>query len=255
MIKLEHASEMSLVGNKAYGLYGLIKCGFNVPEGFVIPYFAKKEEIEKFVNKNCDSQDLYAVRSSSNLEDSGEYSFAGLFETKLGVNKKDLTKTILEIMSSHSERLAEFCKLSKKDPSQIKISVIVQRMVNSDVSGVCFTLNPVNKNKDEIIIEAGLGLGEFVVQNEITPDFYRVGKGDLEILEKRVFAQHKKLVLESPPKQAPIFVYNQKLPDEKIQELAEAAKRIEACMGFPSDIEWTIENNNLYILQARPICF
>lgn len=251
MIPLNKAHDKEEVGNKAYSLYELAKIGMPVPDGFVIPHNAQKKDIVEYLRKHAKNT-LYAVRSSSNLEDASNHSFAGLFKTELCVSKKDLLKAILDVRNVNDlTRLHEFCNEAgiKTAP---KVSVLVQEMVPSETSGICFTRNPVSKNKQEIVIEAAKGLGEFVVGSEVTPDMYRVGKNG-KIREKKIATQHKQLTLGKPMITERILNYSQKLSDELIHELAELALKIENHMGYFADIEWAVSKNKLYILQSRPI--
>jgi len=251
IVSLTKAEDVSLVGNKAFSLFNLMKGGFDVPSGFVISPSEAENEIKEYIEKCCDENKVYAVRSSSNLEDTKNYSYAGLFETFLGVKKKDLLEKIERVRDvSKDRKLLEFCKVSKKSLSDIQIAVIVQEMIDAEVAGVCFTKNPVSE-KNEIIIEAGIGLGELVVQGEINPDLYQVSKKNFKILKKRVFAQHVKLDLREG--KVPIFSYKQKLSDKRISELAKIAKKVSDSVGFECDIEWALESKCLYLLQVRPI--
>ena len=148
-VPLSKAADVHIVGNKAQSLYLLIKLGLPVPSGFVVPYDIQDEgKIKAAVEKYCKADKLYAIRSSSNLEDSKEYTYAGLFETHLGVSKSEVLQKVKDIQNvTKNKRLKEFCKISKKKSSDIKISVLVQEMLHADVSGICFTINPVTKNK------------------------------------------------------------------------------------------------------------
>lgn len=251
MIPLNKAHDKEQVGNKAFALYELAKIGMPIPDGFVIPHNAQKKEIVDYVNKHAKNM-LYAVRSSSNLEDASNHSFAGLFKTELCISKQNLIKAILEVRNvSDLTRLHEFCNEAGIQTTP-KVSVLVQEMVPSETSGICFTFNPISKNKKEIMIEAAKGLGEFVVGSEVTPDMYLVGK-DLKMREKKISTQHKKLMLGNPMKVERILDYSQKLSDEHIRELAQYAVKIERHMKYFADIEWAVSKNKVYILQSRPI--
>jgi pyruvate,water dikinase len=139
----------------------------------------------------------------------------------------------------------------------------VQRMVQSEVSGVVFTVEPMNNDDSKIVIEAIYGLGEPVVSGALTPDMYTVDKERVMILDKSIVKQEWQLVRsqaggnhEEGNIQAPIAVSDQakqKLPDKDIIALAKIAKTIEGLYQFPQDIEWAKEEGKLYIVQTRPV--
>lgn len=256
IIKLEDATNPKIVGNKASSLSALMNLGLRVPSGFVVSFDEKnKSEVAKFIGKACDEKMLYAVRSSSKLEDSSEHSYAGLFDTFLGVQKRDLLKKIYRVMdTSKNKKIKEFCKRIDKKITDIKVSVIVQKLIDAEVSGICFTKNPVTGNRKQIIIEAGLGLGEYVVGNEITPDRYVVNREKFKIESKKIAAQHRMLTLnKNNVVEIPVFSIEQKMKDKKIVDLARISQKIEEEFKTPVDIEWCVSNDKLYILQSRPI--
>ncbi|MBR3409964.1 MAG: phosphoenolpyruvate synthase, partial [Candidatus Methanomethylophilaceae archaeon] len=141
--------------------------------------------------------------------------------------------------------------------SEVKLAVVVQRMVNSEFSGIMFTKNP-NNGADEIIIEAGYGLGEAIVGGEVTPDTYVVDKAKRDIKKKIVSTQTWKyirgpkggVVKENMPED---MVKAQKIPDKRVSEIAEVGRQIEIHYDKPMDMEWCVENDKVYIVQARPI--
>lgn len=257
IIELEQATNKSLAGNKAVQLAKLLKSIKNIPKGFVVPHNENNHQvIINYIKKNCSSRKLYAVRSSSNVEDSGDYSFAGMFDTFLGVRKEELLQKILEVKKSSSSSRINALKEKIGLDKEVQVSVLVQEMVNSQVSGICFTANPTTGKTNEIFIEAGIGLGEFVVSNEITPDSYIVNKKSNSIKKKTISSQHKALFLDKPPIEKAILVHTQKISNDLILRLCKEAKTIEEKLGFVADIEWAVnEKGELLILQARPITF
>jgi pyruvate,water dikinase len=132
-------------------------------------------------------------------------------------------------------------------------------MVQSEVSGVMFTLDPLTSDESRIVIEAAYGLGEVVVSGAVNPDLYTVDKEKLTILEKKIFSQGWKLILSSSGKgtlreDIPAELRKtQKLPDQDIISLAKLGKKIGEHYHFPQDIEWAKEKGSLYIVQARPV--
>ncbi len=200
---------------------------------------------------------VFAVRSSSPEEDLEGSSFAGMYETYLGTTQNALEQTIARAYSS----MLDFRVMEYKAQQQIKledscISVIIQKQIASDISGVGFSLNPMNNCFDEAVINASFGLGEAIVSGIVTPDSYVVEKVTMEILEKTVndkkIAQHLAAdggieTVNNPEPEA------QALSDEQILELTALIKKCEQQYQLPIDIEWAIENDKLYLLQARPI--
>ncbi len=130
-------------------------------------------------------------------------------------------------------------------------------MVNSDTSGVMFTVDPLTSDKKKVVIEAIYGLGELIVQGIETPDQYIVDKSTLKILTKTISNQNKMMVKEGKnniTKNVPRFLLKtQKITNKQIEELARIGKRLEHHYYFPQDIEWAIEKNNIFIVQTRPI--
>ena len=143
---------------KASNLKKLRDNGFNVPEFEVIKWEDKDKEIDTSKYKG-----LYAVRSSSNLEDSKDNSFAGQFDTYLNVKDKDIDKYVKKCFESiNNKNVEDYITKNNIDKSNLKMDVIIQRMVNSKYSGVIFTSNPMGL-LNEIVITVGEGLGNLVV--------------------------------------------------------------------------------------------
>ncbi len=201
-----------------------------------------------------------AVRSSATKEDSIDDSFAWQFDTFLFVDKQNLIEQIMECHRSiESERIKAYCETKWIDRDDIKVAVVIQKMINSEVAWVVFTINPVTNDTSQMIIEWWFGLGEAVVSGMITPDNYLWSKNKLEILEKNISTQSKKLIVDLnkwgllEEKVESTIQSIQKLSDVHIQELAMLSLDIEQHYGKPMDIEWAVEDDTLYILQARPV--
>jgi len=201
--------------------------------------------------------DVFAVRSSSPEEDLEGSSFAGMYETFLGTTKSMLEKTIaLAYSSMFDYRVMEYKTKNNISLEGTCISVIVQKQIASDVSGVGFSLNPLNNCFDEVVINASFGLGEAIVSGIVTPDTYIVEKVTMEILEK-IVAEKKITInlkadggIEEKPSSNP---NDQALTKKQILELTELIKKTEDHYGFPVDTEWAYEKGLLYLLQARPV--
>lgn len=128
-------------------------------------------------------------------------------------------------------------------------------MVQSDVAGIAFSVHPVTEDPDQLIIEAGLGLGEAVVSGQVTPDSYVVRKSDLSILAINISNQKKALYKEGwyELNEHTINGHRRKLTRQQILELSKLIIKIENLYGFPCDIEWALEGETFYITQSRPI--
>jgi pyruvate,water dikinase len=199
-----------------------------------------------------------AVRSSATAEDLAAASFAGQQETYTNIKgNKQLIEAIKKCFASLYTARAVYYRHKKGfKEAEVLLSVVVQRMINSDKSGVVFTKNPMN-NADEVIIESVFGLGEGIVSGKIRPDHYVVSI-DLEITNKIVLEKKTAIVRESSGAEKVVTLVPEKskqqvLSDSEIKNLANMALRIETHYGKPQDIEFSIESGKLYIVQSRPI--
>lgn len=204
-------------------------------------------------------EEFVAVRSSATAEDLPEASFAGQQETFLNVHtEKDLLKKVKKCWSSLYTPRAIFYREKQGFPhDKVALAVVVQRMVHSEVSGVMFTSDPIT-GEPTILIEAGYGLGESIVGGEITPDTYYVQQEGLEIKNKIIQTQTWKYTKDKhgDPIKADVKSSQQKLQkltNKHIIAVAELGKRIEDHYNQPMDVEWCVEANKVYIVQARPV--
>ena len=202
---------------------------------------------------------LVAVRSSATAEDLANASFAGQQETFLNV-KGDavLIEAIKNGWASLFNARAIFYRHEQHfDHIKVGIALVVQKMVESDKSGVIFTVDPVSGDKSRIVIEAILGLGELIVQGEVTPDHFEVDKNSLEIINKKISFQQfilKKDIHGNKKHDLPKSLgERQKISEEEIKKLSSLGKEIEKHYYFPQDIEWAIEKNKIYIVQTRAV--
>lgn len=202
---------------------------------------------------------LVAVRSSATAEDLPTASFAGQQETYLNV-KGDavLIDKIKDAWASlYNSRAIFYRHQQKYDNIKIGIALVVQKMVESEKSGVMFTIDPINNDKSKVVIEAILGLGELIVQGEVIPDHYEVSKVNLSIFNKKISAQEyylkKQGVGNKTIKLSKKEGGRQKLSDNQIKLLAQIGKKIEKHYYFPQDIEWAVEKNKIYIVQTRAV--
>ncbi len=178
-----------------------------------------------------------AVRSSATTEDLDEASFAGQQDTFLNIEGESAVIDAVKRCwaSLFNARAIHYREKNNFKHDQAFLSVVIQKMVNADKAGVMFTMNPINKSYDEMIIEACFGLGEKLVSGEITPDTFIVDKKQENIKQEYLNFDKRTLSLK------------------ELKALIELGKKIESHYNKPMDIEWAIENGSIHILQARPI--
>jgi pyruvate, water dikinase len=199
-----------------------------------------------------------AVRSSATTEDLADASFAGQQETFLNVKgNSDLLLNVKKCFASLFTARAVYYR-HKKGYEHVKASlaIVVQRMVDSDKSGVIFSKDPTNQSEN-IILEAVFGLGEGIVSGTITPDKYLISR-DLEILDRKVSDKKVAIIRDSSGKQtlaklSPEKSNQQVLKDHEIKRLAEISLNLEEHYKKPQDIEWAIEGDEIYVVQTRSI--
>jgi pyruvate,water dikinase len=200
-----------------------------------------------------------AVRSSATAEDSSAASWAGELETYLNTTEKTLLDNVKRCWSSLFTPRAIFYRHEKKMlKTKVSVAVVVQKMVDSEISGIAFTVHPVTQDRNQMIIEAGYGLGEAIVSGSVTPDSYVLGKKEMDIIDINISEQERKIV-KAPGKGikwVPVLKSaqaKQKLTGKQIIELAKVCLAIEQHYKFPCDIEWAYEKGKFYITQSRPI--
>ena len=180
-----------------------------------VPEFSVIRNISELHIDNFQENKFYAVRSSCDVEDSSENSFAGCFKTVLNVKKEQLEESALQVFDSFGEYPGK---------------VIIQEMISSEISGVIFTANPIGI-LNEMVIVAGLGLGDGVVEDKVNTSTYYYNTDDK------------------------IYYYDgdNLLQNDTVKELLNIAENIKEYVGYEADIEFAIEHNQIYILQVRPI--
>lgn len=236
------------VGGKAYNLDILTKNGINVPKWCVVN--SAEDNFETAGDK------FYAVRSSAVGEDGSGNSFAGQMESYLYVKPQDIKARIQDVINSaNSERIKFYREQNRLSDEDIKVGVIIQEMINSEVSGVAFSSNPITGKRNEIVISSVFGLGEGLVSGELNADTFTVVG---EKITKNVVEKPYKVVFDKEKGFGTTQVENENpsvssLTDEQIKEIAQKVKEIVKIYGKPQDIEWAYEGGKLYILQARPI--
>ncbi len=215
---------------------------------------------EKPLFKLSTNEEVFvAVRSSATAEDLADASFAGQQETFLNiVGMNRVLEAVQKCWASlYTARAIYYRKKKGFETRKVGIAVAVQKMVESEVSGIMFTVDPTTNNPKHIMIEAALGLGEAIVSGSLTPDTYLADKEKDAIIDRKIAIQKWKLVRSAQGNEK-IDVdsaegQGQKLDDKHIMELEEMGKMIEEHYGKPQDIEWALEKKKLYIIQSRAI--
>ena len=216
-----------------------------------------EEEIARALSK-FGEKDAYAIRSSATAEDLPTASFAGQQDTYLNIiGKEAILKHISKCWASlFTERAVTYRFQNGFDHRKVYLSVVVQKMVFPQVSGIMFTADPVTSNRKVSSIDASFGLGEALVSGLVNADNYRVR--DSKISDKKIAT--KKLAIYAltdggTKKQeiGPERQNRQALTDEQILQLTHIGRRIEEHFGSPQDIEWCLVQDIFYIIQSRPI--
>jgi phosphohistidine swiveling domain-containing protein len=222
----------------------------------VIPTVIREEIVSQFQALEVP---FVAVRSSATAEDGADHAWAGQLDSYLNTTEETLLKHVQRCWASLFTPRAIFYRFEKGlHDEYISVAVVVQAMVNSEASGVAFSVHPVTEDRNQIIIEAGFGLGEAIVSGQITPDSYVIEKDPRRIIDISTNTQIKALYRAesggnvwqdiAEPKAS-----LQVLSEVQIGELSDIIMLIEQHYGFPCDIEWAFEDGTFYIVQSRPI--
>ncbi|PHD77040.1 phosphoenolpyruvate synthase [Bacillus sp. AFS043905] len=222
-------------------------------------------EIDKGIEEDIDRclltfgfEHAYAVRSSATAEDLPFASFAGQQDTYLNIKGKDaILQHISKCWASlFTDRAVIYRMQNGFDHRKVYLSVVIQRMIFPQASGILFTADPVSSNRKVLSIDASFGLGEALVSGLVSADNYKVQEG--RIVEKKISA--KKLAIyarkeggtvekEIEPGQQVLST----LSDEQVLGLERIGRKLEAHFGCPQDIEWCLVDDTFYIVQSRPI--
>lgn len=201
-----------------------------------------------------------AVRSSATAEDLPEASFAGQQETYLNIKGEEcLINSIKKCFASlWTDRAIAYRKKTGFDKEKVSLAVVVQIMIEGDVSGVLFTVNPTNQNRKEMMINASYGLGEAIVSGIVTPDTV-IWNREANKIKNKILG-NKEISIVYGKASGTIQIDNEEekrkrfaISEKQIEALTKVAEKIEKHYGYPQDIEWAIKNNEIYILQARGI--
>lgn len=231
--------DAELVGRKAAVLGELLRNGFPVPGGFVIPADALDSAERGLPDSMATTlagvvaaiDGPLAVRSSSAAEDTADSSYAGQYESILDViGTAELVEAVRTcVNSAYADRVAVYN--ANTGGAAGRMSVLIQRLVDADAAGVAFTANPVTGDRDQVVINAVRGLGDRLVSGQSTADQWSVRAGEARLdrdVERSITAAQAVAV-------------------------AQLARRVEGYFGAPQDIEWAIAEGSVWLLQARPI--
>lgn len=216
-----------------------------------------QKEITEVLNK-YGINETYAIRSSATAEDLPHASFAGQQDTYLNIKGKDeIIRYIIKCWASlFTDRAVTYRIQNGFNHRKVLISVVVQKMVMSEASGIMFTADPMTSDRKTLTIDAGFGLGEALVSGLVNPDIYKVVDG--RITKKNIGIKELEIRADQGGGTQEIRIergrqQNQVLDDVNIQKLAAMGKKIESYFGSPQDIEWCFVNNEFYIVQSRSI--
>lgn len=215
---------------------------------------------DDLVRREPKARGFVSVRSSATVEDSAQYSFAGMFESYLNVHgHEELLRRIRDCWASSFGARVLYYRRKQGLPAELQLGVVVQRMIASEKSGVMFTVNPATRDPSRLVIEAAFGLGEAVVGGQVTPDHYEVDKASLAITARRI--AHKSFALVRDPTSGATVRQElddaradaTTLTDAELQAIARLGVTDERHYGVPQDVEFAIEGDAIHIVQTRPV--
>ncbi len=200
-----------------------------------------------------------AVRSSAVGEDGVSASFAGQHATHLNVRGPEGLLAAVEGVwrSAHADGALAYRRAQGLAEAPVSVAVLVQRLVDCDVSGVVFSIDPVAMNSDLVVISASWGLGESLVGGGINPDRWVVDKGSLQVLSEALGGKELMTITDlagTREVSTPRYLRQRRsLQEEEVMEVARLALRLEAMLGRPVDVEFAIEGGRPVLLQCRPV--
>ena len=255
-------TQVSVAGGKGASLAAMTAAGLPVPPGFVLPAGVLEGAVDASeLRERARAQDWekaqalvreaapprreigeayerlggeVAVRSSACAEDSEAASFAGQQETYLNVRgADDVCARVVDCWASFFSERALFYRAKKGSLDDLGMAVVVQRMIEPEKSGVLFTVDPIQRRRDRMIVEAVFGLGEQVVSGHVTPDHY--------VVDRRGAVKRERLE------------HGGVLAGEELERLAELGRTLEERFAGPQDVEWAIAGGTIFLLQSRPV--
>ncbi len=224
------------------------------------PHAEFLEELKTALSKLSPNNERVAVRSSAVDEDSAEHSFAGQLESYLYVPIDEVADRVVDVWrSGFSERVLIYRIEAGLPPLPSAPAVLIQRMITSDCAGVSFSADPISGRRDVCVVSAVYGLGTALVSGDTDADTWRLDRAG-KIIERSIV--EKKTADRFDP-DAPAYLKQETLPedatrqpvlsDEDVARVASLALNASRHFGKPQDIEWAIENGELFLLQSRPI--
>lgn len=263
--------EAALVGGKAASLSRLASA-HSVPPGFALAavpatdhagvgsHLEAIQHAYRALGDRCGTADpAVAVRSSALDEDGADASFAGQHDTYLNIRGSDALVDAVRrcVLSASSEEALAYRRQRGLAVDAVRMAVLVQQLVPSDVSAVVFSANPITGSRDEIMINSNWGLGESIVGGTATPDMFVVQKEALRITSRDIALKVSMTVMTetgTTDRDVPDSLQQaQSLTDDEIIEVARLAVALERTAEIPVDVECAIAKNTLYLLQCRPI--
>lgn len=225
-------------------------------EKIEIPEIIRREIIQSIEQTGGES--AYAIRSSASAEDLPEASFAGQQDTYLNIiGIESILKHISKCFASlFTERAIVYRIQNGFDHEKVQLSVIVQKMVLSQVSGIMFCADPVNSNRKVVVIDASFGLGESIVAGLVNADTYKVRDGKIieKLISTKKMSTYALAAGGTKEKQIdPEWQNRQALTDHQILHLEHIGRKIETHFGCPQDIEWCLSDGKFHVVQSRPI--
>ncbi len=250
------------IGGKARNLINLQHLGFNVPKWIVLDNDTLQQvddnqwldEIQKTIIDQFPNTEYWAVRSSANIEDSQDHSFAGQFTSKLFITKEQLPEAIKEVCASvKNDNVTAYCQRNNLNVDAIKMAVIVQEMIDADVSGVGFGVHPVSHDPSIKVLNACYGLGEGLVSGLLNADLYTLNDNiEKEIASKTQKMKYRNGALKLIPVEKDLQDQSA-LTDEHIIKIKEHLAKLEEKLKHPQDIEFALKNGEIFLLQTRPV--
>jgi phosphoenolpyruvate synthase/pyruvate phosphate dikinase len=272
VLPLSAAGAAEAVGGKAAGFAVLAAAGLDFPDGFVLSAEAHRaarglgwtaENPIPATTAAAVSEALavvpgeaFAVRSSAVSEDGAAASFAGQFETIIGVGRADVAAAIAKCWDSAGNARALAYRTA--ECTDHAMAVIVQPLVDADVSGVVVTVDPITGDKQTLLINASFGLGEAVVSGLVTPDEYRIARADASVVAATIEAKELEVVRapDGTVEERALPIERSTAPTldgEQLRALWQGALAAEAVLGRPADLEFAFAAGRLFWLQCRPL--
>jgi len=272
VLALRGAGAAEAVGGKAAGFAILAAAGLDFPDGFVLSADAHRHArvlgwtaampIPATTSAAVSEAlavlpgEAFAVRSSAIAEDGASASFAGQFETIVGVAREDVAAAIAECWGSAGNSRALAYRTAELN--EHAMAVIVQPLVDADVSGVVVTVDPITGDERTLLVNASFGLGEAVVSGLVTPDEYRIARADGCLVTATIGAKELEIVRGSDGalEQRALPVERSTAPTlgaEELRALWQGALAAEAVLGRPADLEFAFADGRLLWLQCRPL--